>query len=66
MNEHNNKRYIRDQAIKMTDHPNKNFLYQNWRQSKNTNQRHHKDERSTVSIISSVGPYKNTFGDFVM
>jgi hypothetical protein len=50
----------------MIDHPHKNFIYQNWRQSKNPNQRHHKDERSTVSITTSVGPYKNTYGDFVM
>lgn len=50
----------------MSDNPYKNFVYLNWRSSKNTNQRQHRDPRSSVSIITSVGPYKNTFADFVM
>lgn len=50
----------------MSDNPYKNFVYLNWRASKNTNQRQHRDPRSSVSIITSVGPYKNTFADFVM
>lgn len=43
-----------------------NFVYLNWRASANPNHRITKDNRCSVEVMTSVGPYKHTFADFVM
>jgi len=50
----------------MTETSNKNFVYLNWRPTTNANHKHHKDAKSTVEVVTSIGPYKNSFADFVM
>lgn len=57
---------IKDTGLEMTETPNRHFIYLNWRPSKSTQQTYHKDHRSSVSVDTSVGPYKNSFADFVM
>ena len=50
----------------MAETPNKNFIYLNWRPTKNTQHTYHKDHRCSVTVDSSIGPYKNSFAQLVM